>query len=782
MAITHSRRKSSIAASTDSGFDDRLGTQTSDITLPHLANDVQFGVGVGSGGASLEEFQVTIWNAGKSASATETFTLADGAPIKIDAADWQGTLPSWFSSGITEVDIKNVGSGSSYDSNPTLTSFDYATTNPAGPTLNFSVSVTDGDGSTSAPTNFSVATPAPAAPTLTGSGSDLAYEAGLPGGSNSALPSTVSTASVSVAAGSDPHFNVTLAAGGLIQTAGITWVTSANGQEIDGYQTQNGQSVEVLSLALVAAAAGSYTIEETLLHPLSDKGYSASGDLGSLYVVATDANDLALTNYTSVSVGVVDDAPQISGGNTSAAVFTSSAFDVANVTTIGGINYASGADGFAATTATTITSHPSLTFDSQTVNYATSVDSSGDEVLTAYYGSNSNTNHIFTLTLNEPSSNGPFNGTYTFDLLQQLPQTLSAATTDGYYSSTSEELKVSQTGTEIATVSGLSSVGRYNNATSGEILGVLHGSTHDVQSGDNMTFTFTNSPDVANFIFSNYTSGHSDKFNFTVTYANGTQIEGSFDPSTHTSTDWSSPVTGSAIQSIAFSDVGGTDKGGIELVSTQTVSSSDQNLSFGVTTTDGDGSTATGTIHINVDETGSAFQVNYGTSDSSLAQFNANNYHELTDAGASSSTSAYQLIGDSSNDIFFANTAGDTLQAAAGSTAHNIFEIANISSPSELITNFNVGDDVIDLTQLLNNVTPANLSNYVSYNSSTGVLQVNESGGGFGTGHTGTPETVATLYTAGTSGAHPQSPTPNPTIMIAYQDHSHLVHSAHIHG
>ncbi len=330
-------------------------------------NDIQIDVGKSNGNTSFEEFQVTISNG--SQHSTETITLADGAPINIDAADWKGA--GGFLSGITEVDVTNLGTGKNgngADSNLTLTSIDYATTPASNPgeTLNFAVSITDGDGSTSQTQDFSVTTPGLSAPTITASGSNLAYEAGLSGGSNSALPATVSTASVSVTPSSDP-VNVTLAAGGLSQSAGITWVVSASGQEIDGYQTQNGVSVEVLSLALVAVAADTYSIKETIDHPLADNGANTSGDLGNLYVVATDANDPALTNYTSVQVGVVDDAPSI------ASIAATNVGDNAAASANGAITYTSGADGFAATTPLTVTGPSSV--EGEAVTYSTNTTS-----------------------------------------------------------------------------------------------------------------------------------------------------------------------------------------------------------------------------------------------------------------------------------------------------------------------------------------------------------------------------------------------------------------------
>ncbi|MEI9915705.1 MAG: Ig-like domain-containing protein [Methylovirgula sp.] len=565
-------------------------------------------------------------------------------------------------------------------------------------------------------------------------------------------------------------------------------VTGVNGQNV----TQSTANTTIFG------AHGTLTINEngvysyTLTSP--ETGNSAPDRF--TYVV-TDSH--GNTSTSTLSFAIVDDVPQITGGNgSSATVFDTSVFDAPNIATSGGVNYVSGADGFSSTTAVAVSGLS--TMDGIAVTY------SGNEAI-GRIGSTV----VFTLTLSEPSANGAFNGSYTFDLLQPFPETPSSAANVGVFSSSSDTLRVNSNSTKIATVSGETNsssetVGTVtsgvSNVGNGIDLGVHHNSSSqtDFQTHDSMTFTFLNSPDVANFTFSNYTSGHSDEFNFTVIYANNTEITGSFDPSQFASAakEWSSPLAGQAITSITFTDSNGNDKGGIDLQSTQTETSSSQALSFGVTTTDGDGSTATGTINVTVDGPESSLLVNYDTASSDpLQQFSGISYHEVTDAGASPGNSPYQLIGDSANDIFIATNVGDTMQAHSATSGNNIFEIANLGnniSPNELITNFNSMNDVIDLTQLLNNVPiGANLSNYVEYLSSSsgtgsqaGELLINETGGGFGTNHTGTVLTVATIDTnvptSQTPAVHPTAASGSTSpILIAYQDSTHLVHSLHGH-
>ncbi len=96
---------------------------------------------------------------------------------------------------------------------------------------------------------------------------------------------------------------------------------------------------------------------------------------------------------------------------------------------------------------------------------------------------------------------------------------------------------------------------------------------------------------------------------------------------------------------------------------------------------------------------------------------------------------------------------------------------------------------MIDLTHLLSNVNTNaagfTIDNYVNYVQTSGQLEINQTGGGFGTGQGANIQTVATLDSTTQTGGgamhpHTVSNTP-PTILIAYQDQGHLVHSAHAH-
>jgi hypothetical protein len=137
-------------------------------------------------------------------------------------------------------------------------------------------------------------------------------------------------------------------------------------------------------------------------------------------------------------------------------------------------------------------------------------------------------------------------------------------------------------------------------------------------------------------------------------------------------------------------------------------------------------------------------------------------YHEITEPNGTTSGGSV-LAGDSGNDIFIP-TFNETLQAGTG---HDIFVIPNISNVNEVITNFNSTNDTIDLTQLLNSVSPSanvggSTSNYVEYNTTTGALEVDTTG----TGNHFTQ--VATLTQS--------NGTPATAPNIVYQDSSHQAH------
>ncbi len=163
------------------------------------------------------------------------------------------------------------------------------------------------------------------------------------------------------------------------------------------------------------------------------------------------------------------------------------------------------------------------------------------------------------------------------------------------------------------------------------------------------------------------------------------------------------------------------------------------------------------------------------SSDSLISGLNDGQYHQISDTsgqlGNSSFTSATNvLVGGPENDIFIGHFGPDTMTGGGGS---DIFKLENVNV-SDVITDFISGSsgthDTIDLTQLLNDIPRgANLANYVEYNAATGALSVDQAG----TGKLADFHQVATIDINNNVNSHPNAG----TILVAYQDHSHHVHS-----
>jgi Domain of unknown function (DUF5801) len=116
---------------------------------------VTIGIGKGNNSAN-ESFQITIWNDAHTVSSTETVTQADGTAVTVDAAHWTGAQP-FFAFG--EVDVENIGGTAGFttsDNKVLVTSISGATV-ISSTTLNFTPTITDGDGDTATGSNFSVA-------------------------------------------------------------------------------------------------------------------------------------------------------------------------------------------------------------------------------------------------------------------------------------------------------------------------------------------------------------------------------------------------------------------------------------------------------------------------------------------------------------------------------------------------------------------------------------------------------------------------------------------------
>lgn len=121
------------------------------------------------------------------------------------------------------------------------------------------------------------------------------------------------------------------------------------------------------------------------------------------------------------------------------------------------------------------------------------------------------------------------------------------------------------------------------------------------------------------------------------------------------------------------------------------------------------------------------------------------------------------LTGGDSNDILIGGLGMDTL---TGGTGADEFVFDNFDL-ADVIADYEAGDKV-DLTALFTDLTPGDVSEYVQYNSATGVLQVDADGAGAGS----TFETIATVNVSG--GGHPT------TITILFDDGTVTPHQTDI--
>ncbi|MFD2054170.1 DUF5801 repeats-in-toxin domain-containing protein [Mesorhizobium calcicola] len=121
------------------------------LTFKFALDQSQVSIGIGKGGNdTFEHFQVTIWNAAHTTSASWNVTQADGTTLVVDAAHWGTggtTTGAFFNFG--EVDVTNIASAAGDDPKVVLLSLTYnAQTIVSDTTLNFALSTTDHDGDT----------------------------------------------------------------------------------------------------------------------------------------------------------------------------------------------------------------------------------------------------------------------------------------------------------------------------------------------------------------------------------------------------------------------------------------------------------------------------------------------------------------------------------------------------------------------------------------------------------------------------------------------------------
>ncbi|MGY3195637.1 hypothetical protein ACVIWU_005003 [Bradyrhizobium sp. USDA 4509] len=391
-----------------------------------------------------------------------------------------------------------------------------------------------------------------------------------------------------------------------------------------------------------------------------------AGKIGAT-VTLTDADGDHVTATADISthISFLDDGPSF--GTIEHGIIA----DYAGMSVLGNLPVFSGADGFGAYdfTLTGNTAPAGLTFNGQAVHY--SIDAFGQN-LTAYIGAApSAANNIFTLTLDDTT------GHYLFTLLQPFTETTiqDVGSSSAFGSGPSQEQMLSSSTDQLAVISGTASggaQGSVNGSTNGWGVG-----NNNFDPNEKLLFDFTDgasaSPagnagfhppaheSVANYTFSGYKAG--DDIHYVVSYWDGvhaasiTSVSGDFDPSTHTTvaTEWSTPTAPAGLQlyTVQFTDVTGSGKVdlvGVGISSTKNVS---EDLSFNVSTIDGDGDTASSTINININGTTT-------------------------------------LLGTAGNDVIVAGPTNETLTGNGGDDKF----VLNLSA-HDIISDFNSGDTLL---------------------------------------------------------------------------------------
>ncbi|MGY3574349.1 VanZ family protein [Bradyrhizobium sp. USDA 4504] len=391
-----------------------------------------------------------------------------------------------------------------------------------------------------------------------------------------------------------------------------------------------------------------------------------AGKIGAT-VTLTDADGDHVTATADISthISFLDDGPSF--GTIEHGIIA----DYAGMSVLGNLPVFSGADGFGAYdfTLTGNTAPAGLTFNGQAVHY--SIDAFGQN-LTAYIGAApSAANNIFTLTLDDTT------GHYLFTLLQPFTETTiqNVGSSSAFGSGPSQEQILSSSTDQLAVVSGTASggaQGSVNGSTNGWGVG-----NNNFDPNEKLLFDFTDgasaSPggnagfhppaheSVANYTFSGYKAG--DDIHYVVSYWDGvhaasiTSVSGDFDPSTHTTvaTEWSTPTAPAGLQlyTVQFTDVTGSGKVDLVGVGVSSTTNVSEDLSFNVSTIDGDGDTASSTISININGTAT-------------------------------------LLGTAGNDVIVAGPTNETLTGNGGDDKF----VLNLSA-HDIISDFNSGDTLL---------------------------------------------------------------------------------------
>lgn len=275
-----------------------------------------------------------------------------------------------------------------------------------------------------------------------------------------------------------------------------------------------------------------------------------------------------------------------------------------------------------------------------------------------------------------------------------------------------------------------------NNLDKGEFMRVdFHDKDFDGPSGFNGPTVTT-----ATFQLENYKSSD-DIVKYVIYFENGSKETGLVSSDTFTVKS----ATGSLpIDYIEFFQEKGSVKLDLVNVNTYDKAGGSVGLEFDVQKSDADGDTAAGKFSVTVT----------GDSIDQTAPLDGNSASKSVILGGDGHEI---LTGTGGDDILIGNLGADTMSGGAGK---DVFKLTDLSA-KDLIADYKSGEDTIDLTGLFSKAASAPISDYVSYNKTTGALSVDADGAGTAAA----PVTVAIIDT--TPSVHPTS------VTIVYDDHNH---------
>ncbi|TPI54082.1 type I secretion C-terminal target domain-containing protein, partial [Mesorhizobium sp. B3-1-3] len=587
-------------------------------------------------------------------------------------------------------------------------SYTYATNPNSSGTDVFHYTLTDGDGDQSSTTlTITAINSSPSLSAATATTSDVAGDDSIVNSNVDAFTAQVQSGSMSFNFGGD---------GPNATTPFAYTYDNGLGTAIQSLST-NGSGQTILTLTSASwvltlnEVTGAYSFTQTGAYQ-HDVG--ATSDSGIVTVILTDSD--GTTAVKTLTMTINDDVPTL--GTIDHGVVANEA----NITITGQMPVDGGADHPVTASLAGNTAPANLTVGGNAVHYY--VDPNNPQTLVAYTGNDHTQNNVFTLTVN------PVTGTYTYTELKALDAFTtvsvggSVTVPGGPVDSVLLTSGSNGTGTSLAVISGWHGDAGFNlanwlaatpgSATTGISLHAINGNSNgfgvdsgNFNAGDIIRFDFgaptdydgagpyTASSTTANVTSATLTFTKSTTVDYVIHYTDSTTSSGSF---TSSSSVVIPSVTGTKfIDYIELYSEGAAGK--VTLADTTTASNTGTtNLNFGVTVTDHDGDSASGTIGITVD------------GDHTLnATAGVNN---VIAGGSSADT----LVGGTGNDLLIGGGGNDTLTGGAGADQ---FRMAT-NTGTDVIKDFAHGTDKIGLLDTgVNGSGSVNFANTVGSSSGT---------------------------------------------------------------